>query len=146
MRFARLLRPIALRVLAPLTAAVLLAGCAADTPSPTALPTPAPDSAVCHDWQAVLVPTSATLSRLYVSGAYNLPTTGHEIDLRRRVPQGINPADLLLETSVTPPSGRTIQMIWTVRVSYDEETETPYETVTILPYGVTVPVVKLRKS
>ena len=130
---------------------MLLAGCASlspsasPTPEPspiptaTAAPTPAASAAACHDWRAWQdsTPSGPTL---HVAGTCDLPTPGYAIALRRKAPQGINPRDLLLEKTVTPPSGPIAQVITPVEVRYEEQTDVKYDTVTILPDGVTLQV------
>src|SRR5262245_18884540 len=64
---------------------------------------------------------------------------GERLELRRHDPQGINPADLLLELVVRrspfPPGPASSQ----VRVTHIEP-DAGYKTVTILPDGPTLPV------
>lgn len=77
---------------------------------------------------------------LHVRGQCLYSTTGYSVELKRREPQGINPRDLLLERVVHEPTGPVPQVLTTVDVAYQEETEGPYDTVTIVTDSVTVPV------
>lgn len=58
----------------------------------------------------------------------------------KAVPQGTNPALLLLRKVVTPPSGIVIQVLSPVEVHFTMKTRPRYTHVTILPDGVTVKV------
>ena len=60
---------------------------------------------------------------------------GFSVNLARREPQGINPADLLLMKEVRAPAGVAAAALTTVGVDYQEETDFEYETVTVLPDG-----------
>jgi hypothetical protein len=62
------------------------------------------------------------------------------VRLKRHTPQGINPSDLLLDVLVTEPTGPVNQVVTEVDVSYDEQTDVDYQSVTILPDGPTVEV------
>ena len=75
-------------------------------------------------------PGPATLT---VTGECQFPTAGFSVELRRRVPQGFNPRDLLLDKVVTPPTGVAAQVITEVEVRYSEETVAGFDTVSILP-------------
>jgi hypothetical protein len=68
------------------------------------------------------------------------PTAGFTVELRRHVPQGFNPRDLLLDKVVTAPSEAVAQVITDVDVRYSEVTETGFDTVTILPDIGSIPV------
>jgi hypothetical protein len=48
--------------------------------------------------------------------------------------------EILLDLVVHEPTGPVAQVITTVEARYEEETDFEYETVTILPDGVSVPV------
>lgn len=96
----------------------------------------------CSGWYAShdhMPPGPATLR---VTGECRFRTTGYRVTLRRREPQGINPKDLLLELIVEePPPGSIVgQGFTTMEARYEEETDFEYDTVTILPDGVTVSV------
>jgi hypothetical protein len=60
--------------------------------------------------------------------------------LKRKEPQGINPAILLLERIVHEPKGPEPDVLTEVEAHYEEETSALYTDVTILPDNVTVPV------
>lgn len=76
---------------------------------------------------------------LRVEGECTLPSTGYQLALVRQEPQGVNPRDLLLQLLVTPPemSGPALT---TYVVSYEEPTTSYFDTVTILPDGLSVVV------
>ena len=76
---------------------------------------------------------------LRVDGECTLPSTGYQLALVRQEPQGVNPRDLLLHLVVTPPDiSGPAQTTYTV--SYEEGTTSYFDTVTILPDGVSVVV------
>ncbi|GAB7039544.1 MULTISPECIES: hypothetical protein [Catenuloplanes] len=77
---------------------------------------------------------------LTVTGRLQMPTPGYKVALTKTDPQGINPRDLLLDLTVTPPSGPVIQVVTEVEVVYRERTDAGYDTVTIQPDGPTVKV------
>lgn len=77
---------------------------------------------------------------LRVDGECTLHTTGYQIALVRQVPQGVNPRDLLLQLVLTPPVDVVAPVLTAYPVSYEETTEVYFETVTILPDGVSVEV------
>lgn len=94
----------------------------------------------CGSWKAVhdfMPPGTPTLT---VTGVCTVPTTGYKIKLVMAVPQGINPAILLLKKVVTPPTGIVIPIQQKIKVVYTKKTKTKYTHVTILPDGVTVKV------
>ena len=102
--------------------------------------TAVPLEGTCHDWTAVHGHEPPGPSVLWVHGSCRFETAGYSVELRRREPQGINPRDLLLDRIVHPPTGLAAQVITEVEVSYSEETEFDYQTVTILPEGPTITV------
>ena len=77
---------------------------------------------------------------LRVTGSCTFNTAGFTVELCRHEPQGINPRDLLLDLTITPPDDVAAQVITTVEVVYKEQTEAEFDTVTILPDGISVPV------
>ncbi|GAB7046097.1 hypothetical protein [Catenuloplanes indicus] len=77
---------------------------------------------------------------LTVTGRLQMPTPGFKVTLSRANPQGINPRDLLLDLTITPPSGPVAQVVTEVEVVYEERTDTGYDTVTILPNGPSIKV------
>lgn len=94
----------------------------------------------CHDWTAVHSHEPPGPSVLTVRGTCRFDTAGYSVQLRRREPQGINPRDLLLDRILHPPTGPVAQVVTEVTVSYSEETEFGYQTVTILPDGASITV------
>ena len=94
----------------------------------------------CEDWQAVHDLEPPTPGWLRATGRCTLPSPGHRVELRRKEPQGINPADLLLERVVHQPTTPAAQVLTEVEVEYGEQTEAQIDTVTILPDGVSIPV------
>jgi hypothetical protein len=93
----------------------------------------------CHDWTAVHGQQTQP-SVLQVHGSCTFDTAGYSVELRRHEPQGINPADLLLDRIVHPPAGPVAQVVTEVDATYSEETEFGYQTVTILPDGPSIPI------
>ena len=100
-----------------------------------------PSPGKCTGWEAVenqMPPGPATLR---VTGRCRFPTHGYKVKLIKAVPQGINPAILLLKKVVTPPSGPVIQTPETVEVRYQQRVKKgQYKQVTILPDGKTIRV------
>ncbi len=91
-------------------------------------------------WAAVhdhLPPGPPTLR---VHGKCTFPSAGYSVELRRHEPPGTDPRDLLLEKVVCEPAGAVAEAVTVVPVNYDEETDVEYDTVTILPDGIAVPV------
>ena len=72
---------------------------------------------------------------LHVVGTCSCPTPGYTLELKLHEPQGINPRDLLLDLVETEPTGPEPDKITPTRVEYRGETDTRYETVSILPDG-----------
>ncbi|HJQ30653.1 MAG TPA: hypothetical protein VJ866_00660 [Pyrinomonadaceae bacterium] len=99
-----------------------------------------PAAGKCTGWQAWhdhMPPGPATL---HVTGRCTFPTHGYKVTLKEAVPQGINPAILLLQKVVKPPTGPVIQTPEVVQVNFRKKTNFKYTHVTILPDGVTVKV------
>jgi hypothetical protein len=94
----------------------------------------------CSDWSAWHDHQPPGPPVLHVRGECEFPTAGYSVELRRREPQGINPKDLLLNRLVQEPSGPVAQVVTVVEARYREETDFEYDTVTIFPDGVSVPV------
>jgi hypothetical protein len=94
----------------------------------------------CREWSAWHDHRPPGPPVLHVRGECDFPTAGYSVELRRREPQGINPKDLLLNRMVQEPSGPVAQVITSVEARYREETDFEYDTVTILPDGVSVSV------
>jgi hypothetical protein len=95
----------------------------------------------CTGWRAVqnnMPPGPATLT---VTGRCTFPTTGYKVTLREAVPQGFNPAILLLKKTVRKPTGITLPVVTTIKVRYvKKNVKIKYTNVTILPEGTTVKV------
>ena len=87
-----------------------------------------------HDWQPVRP------GKLTVTGVCNMPTPGYRVVLKRKVPQGINPAILLLEKEVIRPQGPHPQVITPTPVSYEEVTQEKFKNITIVPDNTTFDV------
>jgi hypothetical protein len=99
-----------------------------------------PPTGTCRDWIAIHDRQPPGPSRLTVRGTCTFPTAGFSVTLRRHEPQGINPRDLLLDRIEHPPTGPVALVVTDVEVTYSEETEVGYETVTIQPDGPSMPV------
>ncbi len=72
---------------------------------------------------------------LQVVGTCLCPTPGFTLQLRRRVHQGTNPKDLLLDFIETAPTSPQLDVVTEELVVYREETEATYDTVSIMPDG-----------
>ena len=94
----------------------------------------------CSNWYASHDHMPPGPKMLYVTGDCEFPTTGYSVELKPAVPQGINPAIYILEKIVHEPSGPTNPVITTVEVRYEEQTDTEYEQIYIVPDGVTIEV------
>jgi hypothetical protein len=94
----------------------------------------------CQNWTAVRSQDSSGTFILTVRGPCTFNTAGYSVELGRREPQGFNPKDLLLDRVVHPPTGPVAEVITEVEVSYSEEIDLEYETVTVLPDGPQIPI------
>ncbi len=91
----------------------------------------------CRDWHAWHNRQPPGPHTLYVTGECSVPETGWTVDLRRHEPPGFNPQDLLLDLVIQ----RSDSYVTTnVSVRYEEETDFEYDTVTILPGVLSIPV------
>ena len=109
----------------------------------------------CSGWKAelrirarlpiVLKSGGAVFYFLRVRGKCLFPIHGYKVTLEVAVPQGINPAILLLQKIVKPPTGLLVKTPETVDVDFTiKTTKKPKHTqVMILPGGPTIPVVLL---
>jgi hypothetical protein len=88
-------------------------------------------------WQDSMPPGPSTIN---VVGSCVFPTPGYKVKLTKAVPQGINPAILLLRLTITKPTGIVPQVLQKVEVRYSAKTKARYTHVTILPDNVTVKV------
>jgi len=93
----------------------------------------------CKDWRAQQ-PQGA--GKVMVRGWCTYPSAAWTLELRRKEPQGSNPAELLLERVEIRRDGSYGQAIKGIEAEYMEETDAEYDTVTILPDGVTIEVEK----
>jgi hypothetical protein len=94
----------------------------------------------CRNWAARSLRVASGGGVVLVSGTCTVPTSGHTVELRRHEPQGVNPADLLLDLVVTEPSGVAADVLTDVPVRYEESSDTGFGTVTILPDGPSITV------
>jgi hypothetical protein len=95
----------------------------------------------CAGWRAVQNKMPPGPPRLTVAGRCTFPTPGYKVTLREAVPQGINPAILLLKKTVRRPTGIVLQVITTIPVRFVKKNATTrYTHVTILPEGKTIKV------
>ena len=94
----------------------------------------------CRGWYASHDHMPGSPKTLYVTGQCTFPTPGYKVELRPANPQGINPKIYLLDKIVQKPTGNVQQVLDTVEVRYEEDTDTEYDQVTILPDGVTIDV------
>lgn len=101
----------------------------------------------CSDWHAWYDHNPPGPATLHVTGTCEVPRSNCEVRLRRRDQQGANPKDLLLERTVVmgAADGWAVgelgdPLVTTREARYEEKTGVEYETVTILPDGVTVRV------
>ncbi len=92
-----------------------------------------PDVNKCGGWSATFYSNT-----LKVHGECTFPTPGFKVELKRKEPQGINPKILLLEKTVTAPTGKEPQHVVTLPVNFEERTTVQYEEVQILPDGTTI--------
>jgi hypothetical protein len=94
----------------------------------------------CGKWKAIHDFMPPGPARLSVTGVCTFPTPGFKVTLKRHVPQGINPAILLLDKTVKRPTGIEPQIVTQVAVKFEARTNTRYTTVSILPDGVQIKV------
>lgn len=94
----------------------------------------------CSDWSAVHDFMPPRPARLTVTGQCTFPTPGYKVSLKRKVPQGINPAILILEKVVVAPTGIVPQLVTKVPVQYSETTDQRYTDVQVIPDNAKIPV------
>jgi len=87
----------------------------------------------CTDWTAIHDFMPPRPARLRVHGKCTFPTPGFTVSFKPHVPQGINPVILLLDKVVTPPSGPEPDVVTTIDVQYEEQTDKHYTEVEVLP-------------
>jgi hypothetical protein len=94
---------------------------------------PSPKMAV--EWTATL-----HHDQLKVHGEVTVPTPGYKVHLKKKEPQGINPAILLLEKVLIAPKGIEPEHVVTLPVTFEEHTTVHYHEVDILPDGIKIKV------
>jgi hypothetical protein len=100
----------------------------------------------CGSWAATLFVEQNGHHRLKIHGQCTFPTPGFKVHLKKKEPQGINPAILILERTVVPPTGIEPQHVVTIPVSFEERTRQHYDEVQIVPDGVRIEVKEARAS
>jgi hypothetical protein len=91
----------------------------------------------CKDWKAVQPPGGG---KILVSGWCTFPGSGWTMELVRK--DSDDPTELVLERVVAFDEARQARTVKAIEAEYVEDTETEYETVTILPDGPTIEVLK----
>jgi hypothetical protein len=94
----------------------------------------------CRNWSAIHDFMPPRPARLRVRGECTFPTPGFKVTLKRAVPQGINPTILILEKTVTRPTGIEPQHVTTITVEYEETTDQHIAEVLIMPDDTRIPV------
>ncbi|MFN9872468.1 MAG: hypothetical protein ACK55E_13640 [Cyanobacteriota bacterium] len=92
------------------------------------------------DWHAWHDRMPGAPQTLHVVGTEVFPTAGYRVELRPRVPQGINPSIYILDKIVYPPEGEVAQVETEVQIHYREATSSVYTSVTIYPDDITIEV------
>ncbi|HYW09009.1 MAG TPA: hypothetical protein VE913_18765 [Longimicrobium sp.] len=92
------------------------------------------------EWSAVQDFMPPGPPRLRVRGVLVMPTPGYRLSLTRAEPRGINPAVVILDLAIEPPSGMVTQVLTPTPVSYDETSDQRYTQVVIHPDGTTIDV------
>ena len=85
----------------------------------------------CRDWYASHDHQPPGPARLNVTGMCTFPKTGYTAELQPLEPQGINPNDLLMKLVIHEPEVGG-DALTDVEVRFQMETETEYDTVTIV--------------
>ena len=98
-----------------------------------------PLAGMCKDWRAQ---RSQGTGKLMVRGWCTYPNSAWSVELHRREEQESGPAELVLERVESRAEHVQSQVVKAIEVEYVDENETEYETVTILPDGVTIEVEK----
>lgn len=93
-----------------------------------------PVSVDSHDWVAWTDRMPPGPASFHVTGVVVLPTPGFEVRLVPASPQGINPAQLILDLQVTPLPGIWPQLVTSMSVRYDQ-----------IPVGVAYQSVLIRE-
>src|SRR5882724_5139232 len=92
----------------------------------------------CGKWTATLFSEPQERDKLKVHGECTFPTPGFKVHLKKKQPQGINPAILILEKTVVRPTDIEPQHVVNVVVKFEEQPSAHYDQVQILPDGVTI--------
>jgi len=89
------------------------------------------------DWYAWVNRMPPGPASFHVTGTVTLPSPGYDVQLEYASPQGINPAELILELRVAKRPGLWPQVVTNVTVRYDvPDYQAAYETVLVrLPAG-----------
>ena len=87
-----------------------------------------------HDFMPGSPPT------LHVIGVRTCPTPGFTLTLEPAEPQGANPRDYILRIVEREPTEAVQEVVTTTEIRYREDTETRYDTVSIVPGGPTIDV------
>jgi hypothetical protein len=103
-----------------------------------------PQEVNCGDWSAWHDFMPARPPTLYVVGLCTFPTPGYTVVLKKAFPPGLNPAILILDRVVTPPTDPQPERIDLVDVRFAERTSTEYDQVYIRPDGVLLGVQVVR--
>ncbi len=92
------------------------------------------------DWTAYHNFQPGSKPRLTVRGKVFVPSSGYTATLIEHVPQGFNPAILLLDLKLTPPSGIVTPAFEWIEVEFAKQTSAFYTDVQVLPDGPSIPV------
>jgi hypothetical protein len=98
----------------------------------------------CTNWSAVHDFMPPTPGRLKVRGECLFPTSGYKVLLKKRQPQGINPKILILDKTVTPPTGHVAQHPTTEHATYDDLTNEHFTEVLVQPDDIAIPVTEVH--
>jgi hypothetical protein len=101
---------------------------------------PPPKVNTCGNWAAWHDFMPGKPPTLYVVGQCTFPIPAFTVLLRHHVPQGVNPAILILDKVVMPPTEPQPEVVTTGEARFEEQTSARYSQVTILPDGVTLDV------
>jgi hypothetical protein len=101
---------------------------------------PMSEKGKCTGWKAWHDREPGGPATLHVKGTCEFSTSGYKVELKPAKFQGINPKIYILEKIVHSPAGGSSDVKSHVDVEYTEKTSTHYESVTITPDGVTIPV------
>jgi hypothetical protein len=94
----------------------------------------------CKDWKAWHDLMPGHPPTLHVSGKCAFPYPGYEARLVDHEPQGSNRRDLLLDLGVIEPTDPNPEVVTTVEVHYEKETDAEYDTVSIIGQALGIQV------